>query len=358
MEYLRLFENHTEYEAFANSGNMLKPNVSNCVAENDVHYNPRTWADEYLTFVAKENGTFTFTPKNNNVISYSTDNGETWTEGNSVTVNSDDKVIWKGTMSSNSNGIGTFSATGNFDVQGNVMSLLYGDDYNGQTSLTGKNYTFYYLFSGNTKVINAENLSLPATTLASYCYCCMFESCRSLTTAPSVLPAETLTNGCYCYMFSNCISLTTAPELPATTLADTCYQYMFQNCKSLITAPELPATTLASNCYGGMFNNCISLTATPELPATTLANYCYSSMFVGCTSLTTPPKLPATTLATFCYNNMFMDCTSLIEVAVVPNSIKPVSDVYCCSMYQNCNVQRSSDYNTVAYDGCSGGEPE
>ena len=40
MEYLRLFENHTEYEAFANGGNMLRPNVSHCVTENDVHYNP------------------------------------------------------------------------------------------------------------------------------------------------------------------------------------------------------------------------------------------------------------------------------------------------------------------------------
>ena len=50
-------------------------------------------------------------------------------------------------------------------------------------------------------------------------------------------------------MFSNCTSLTSAPSLPATTLADYCYEDMFYGCTSLTTAPSLPATTLATNCY-------------------------------------------------------------------------------------------------------------
>ena len=60
-------------------------------------------------------------------------------------------------------------------------------------------------------------------------------------------------------MFSNCTSLTTAPSLPATTLANYCYNSMFYDCKSLTTAPALPATTLASNCYNSMFYDCKSL---------------------------------------------------------------------------------------------------
>ncbi len=40
MEYLRLFENHSDYES-AESG-LLKPNVSHCIQENDVHYNSLT----------------------------------------------------------------------------------------------------------------------------------------------------------------------------------------------------------------------------------------------------------------------------------------------------------------------------
>ena len=178
--------------------------------------------------------------------------------------------MWKGTLTpTSSNGIGTFSATGNFNVQGNVMSLLYGDNYKGQTDLTGKNYAFYYLFYNNTKVINAKNLSLPATTLVNRCYFCMFMKCTSLTTSPE-LPATTLAQSCYNAMFDGCTSLTTAPELPATTLADGCYGYMFRGCTSLTTAPELPATTLAEFCYDYMFNGCTGLTTAPELPATTL----------------------------------------------------------------------------------------
>lgn len=40
MDYLKLFENHSEYETFVSGGTMVKPNVSHCVQENEVHYNP------------------------------------------------------------------------------------------------------------------------------------------------------------------------------------------------------------------------------------------------------------------------------------------------------------------------------
>ena len=315
-KYLKLFETHAEYEQYV-SGNFEKPNVSHCVQEDDVHYNPWTHADEYLTFVAKESSTFTFTPQSSNVISYSTDGGETWTEGNTVSVNNGDKVMWKGTMTPSSNGIGKFGASGNFDVQGNIMSLLFGDNFKGQTDLTGKDYAFYNSFSGNTKVVNAENLSLPATTLVNNCYYHMFNGCTSLTAAPE-LPATTLANYCYCYMFSGCTNLVNAPELPATTLAIYCYASMFNGCTSLTTAPALPATTLANYCYYYMFNGCTSLVTAPALPATTLASSCYDHMFQNCTSLTTAPELPATTLAGSCYRYMFQNCTSLTSAPELP----------------------------------------
>ena len=235
-----------------------------------------SYEDQYLTFVAKGSGTFTFTPQNNNVISYSTNNGKTWIERNSVSVNNGNKVMWKGTMTPSSSGIGTFSATGNFDVQGNIMSLLFGDNYKGQTDLTGKNYTFYYLFGRNAKVVNAKNLSLPATTLA---------------------------DNCYGRMFYQCINLVSAPELPATTLTKECYSEMFNGCTSLVNAPELPATTLATYCYSNMFNGCTSLTTAPELPATSLVNNCYSRMFQNCTTLNYIKAMFTTTPSTTYTNN-------------------------------------------------------
>jgi len=220
---------------------------------------PIPYDEQYLTFVALENGTFKFS---RNSINYSLDNGSTWTTLASNTptsiVASGEKILWKATLTPSSNGIGTFSSTGQFDVEGNPMSLLYGDNFIGETDLTGNNNAFYRLFYNCSKLINAENLSLPATILATQCYYQMFQGCTSLTEAP---------------------------ELPATTLANYCFYQMFQGCTSLTTAPQLPATTLVQGCYYRMFNGCTSLTMAPELPATTLAGYCYNSMFYNCTSL-------------------------------------------------------------------------
>ena len=162
--------------------------------------------------------------------------------------------MWKGEMTplmeDETIGVGIFSSTGRFDVQGNIMSLLYGDDFKGQTDLTEKEGVFANLFTNlrNTcNVVNAKNLALPATTLASGCYYHMFNACPSLTAAPT-LPAVTLANGCYSSMFEYCTSLTTAPELPATTLAEGCYAFMFNGCTSLNYIKCLATDISASNC--------------------------------------------------------------------------------------------------------------
>ena len=372
MKYLKLFETHSEYEEAKASGLTL-PNVSHCIQEAEVHYNPWTWADEYLTFVALEDGTISF-----NIwqlmgtdmitsISYSTDGGETWTttanQNNKqenlvidVNVNEGDKVMWKGIATQMGywdedeygDYVGSFfSSDCEFDAKGNVMSLLYGDNFKGETTIE-EDGIFCWLFSDYNEektcgIVNAKDLplpatilaegcyrgmfknctnlvttpELPATTLANFCYSAMFRGCTSLETAPE-LPAATLAESCYNSMFNGCSSLTTAPELPATTMAEYCYQFMFNGCTNLVTAPELPATTMANSCYWYMFRGCTGLTTAPELPATTLAFDCYNSMFYGCTSLTTAPQLPATTLAEYCYENMFQGCTSLVTAPELP----------------------------------------
>ena len=334
MEFLKKYTSHEEYEVDKT------PNVSLCVENNEkhLHYTRKKFDNEYLTFEALESGTFTLTIGSGVTtgdvvsVSYSLDNGETWETTNNIdgqqvvittpTVNAGDEVLWKGNANRMANGASsssasTFSSTTNFNARGNVTSLLYGDDFKGEVSLSGKDNCFYRLFGSARKLVNGKNISLPATTLAMFCYSYMFFNCTSLTTAPE-LPSTTLVNSCYEYMFNGCTSLTVAPELPATTLAMYCYEYMFNNCTSLIKAPELPATTLARNCYWKMFNNCTNLTTAPELPAETLANECYRSMFHNCTSLTVAPELPATTLASYCYESMFYNCTSLTVAPELP----------------------------------------
>ena len=284
----------------------------------------------YLTFYCDEAGTITWKCADASYIKnimYQKNFSGSWTAvvptttGASFSVNAGD-ILWiRGT---NSNGCATsgskynyFTFSNKVHVYGNVNSLL--SPFGEEVTSVG-DYCFYRLFSGcgsNLYTYAEKKIILPATTLASNCYCNMFEGCTSLTIAPE-LPATTLANYCYGSMFYGCTSLKFAPELPATTLASGCYSNMFAGCTSLKLAPELPATTLASNCYGSMFYGCTSLTTAPELPATTLAIGCYSNMFAGCTSLKLAPELPATTLASNCYGSMFYGCTSLTTAPELP----------------------------------------
>lgn len=293
------------------------------------------YSQDYLTFIALEDGTISFDIWKDvgteyiTSISYSTDGGETWNTTNNidnktqnlvitVNVSEGDNVMWKGSAiqlgfydRSEDAHIGSFfSSTCKFNAQGNVMSMLYGDNYKNQITIENKP-TFPYLFTDYEQIktcgiVNAKNLSLPATTLADYCYQGMFYGCTNLTTAPSILPAITLANYCYSYMFYGCTNLTVVPELPATTLAHHCYDGMFVSCASLTTAPALPATTLTmltEGCYQYMFEDCTSLTTAPVLPATTLAQYCYRYMFSGCTSLNSITCLATDISANYCTQN-------------------------------------------------------
>ena len=148
-------------------------------------------------------------------------------------------------------GNGGFSPFGNiegkYNVKGNIMSLLYAEDFEGQTDLNGMNYAFKKLFYNCNNLVNAKDLVLPATTLADSCYSYMFYGCTSLTTAPE-LPATILAPSCYNGMFFGCTSLTTAPELPATTLANYCYAYMFYNCGNLNYIKMLATNISAGGC--------------------------------------------------------------------------------------------------------------
>lgn len=178
---------------------------------------PVPYSGQYLTIEStSNNNTIYWRSSYTNAfktISASTDNGNTWTAYTSssgqtgttiATLNSGDTIIFKGENAQYfSQGI--FKPTSSFIVYGNIMSLVYGDNFSGQTVLSSGG-TFSQLFLGCTGLTSAENLILPATTLASYCYQNMFNGCSSLTTAPA-LPATTLVEGCYYNMFYGCTSL-------------------------------------------------------------------------------------------------------------------------------------------------------
>ena len=200
-------------------------------------------------------------------------------------INKGDTLSFRGNLTpTQSNGIGTFNVNKSFELMGNCMSMIFGDDTNSNNSLRSYSYAFAYLFKNCTTLKSVSENFLPATTLSEWCYGNMFMGCTSLIVAPA-LPAMKLEACCYVNMFSGCTSLLVAPVLPATTLARKCYGGMFSFCYSLIDSPVLPATTLADWCYSGMFHRCVSLTKSPVLPAEKLTKYCYMGMFYGCNKL-------------------------------------------------------------------------
>ena len=243
------------------------------------HIQSNDYSENHLTFTVLTDGTILWKSNGSGMakeISYSINDGS-WTSitaGSNVTisVNAGDIVRLKGTnptyAKDNSNYSGFNGGTATYDISGNIMSLIYGDDFDGETTLTGT-YNFCSLFK-QSKAVSAENLILPATSL---------------------------TEGCYRAMFSKCPNLQVAPALPATTLASYCYYYMFEECP-ITSAPELPAPTLVSNCYGNMFKNCTSLNYILCLAVTKTASGCLSNWVSGVSSTGTFEKDENTTWST------------------------------------------------------------
>lgn len=302
--YINSFATENDIQIAIENGELLKPYVAYIEDVDRIDWNSKEIVDyttEYLTFNILSAGTINWTASDSSVtktIDYKLNNGEwasvtsnTGSSAPTITVNSGDKLQLRGNnaayggYSNSSYKYNSFSgSTALFEAEGNIMSLIYGDDFKNNLTISST-YAFTSLFSECTNLVSAENLVLPATTLTNNCYSNMFRDCKSLTTAPA-LPATTLANYCYEHMFDGCTKLITAPSiLPATTLNWYCYQYMFQDCTSLTTAPALPATTLTDSCYESMFRGCTSLKTAPELPATKLAGFCYEYMFLGCTKL-------------------------------------------------------------------------
>ena len=198
-----------------------------------------------FTIEALGSGTLSWDPAGNQ-LEYSK-NGGPWTTSDELYFQliEGDEVAFKG-VNTEYNFQMPIQCTASFNVKGNIMSLVYGDNFKTASTLT-VNDQFYGLFSDCVTLVSAGYLQLPATTLVNNCYASMFSGCTSLTTAPE-LPATTLAAECYYWMFFGCSSLTTAPELPATTLTNACYASMFYNCSSLNYIKCLATDISATDC--------------------------------------------------------------------------------------------------------------
>ena len=356
MKYLKKFQNHSQYESYIASG-YTRPNISYCVQESYVHYNPITMADKYLTFTALEDTTFKLTIGSAvsesilSSISYSTDNGKTWNTTNNVdsetvtittpTINTGNKVLWKGigtgvsTTINNSNRPSTssiFSSSGSFNAEGNIMSLIYDDDFSDKKSVQGT-YNFALLFySYNTtdtaKVVSAKDMVLPIKSVPTCGYFRMFQGC-TLVEAPSVIEAESIAaSGCMS-TFWGCENLKTIPKLQATTLGVESCKAMFESCTGLETVTEIPTATSADiTSYDNIFNQCTGLTSvTIQNGVTSIGQYAFQNCS-GLTSVNIPNSI--TSIGMFAFSN----CSGLtsFEIPSGVTSINAQVFSYCISL--------------------------
>jgi hypothetical protein len=208
LTYFKKFDTKNDYDAYI-GGTPVLPNVS-IVANEDVYFKdgeapepPHDYSQDYLTFEVISGGTISSLVDG---VLLSKDNGESWySEITGLT--SGDNVIAKGDVHSFGGDSEASFAFGDtvINVYGNIMSIYDSQNFRTTTTLNeGDCFNFLFLFG--TQIISAENLVLPATTLAYGCYAGMFQGCTSLTTAP-VLPAATLVEKCYYGMFYECSSL-------------------------------------------------------------------------------------------------------------------------------------------------------
>ena len=291
MKYLRKFNTEAERDAWLGSDNYISPNV--VLTEDVVEYNIMpNYLLLPLYIEAIDECAVGHT--NPTTIKYSVDK-VTW---HSMS-NSTPPVLSKGQklyflsssiMTGGIDGNGKFTTTGKCNIGGNIMSMVWGENFIGKTDFNGWELCYFRSIFSGCNVVDASRLKLPAISLGERTYQFMFRDCIDLIKAPEELPATTLGKYCYGGMFYGCTSLKIAPkELPATTLAYGCYSYsdgkipatrygMFQNCSSLEVAPELPADILVTEAYNGMFRYCsnlkyIKMMATDISASSSLSNW-------------------------------------------------------------------------------------
>ena len=304
-------------------------------------YNPvEVYSGQPFTFEAIDNCSFGVTIRDNDSNSicsvlYSLDSGSTWdclySTGSSVSVAAGNKIYFKSFWGQYWHS-GIFVTTGRFNVEGNIMSLPWGDDfikgpfYVPEMKKTLKKTTdhneYYYEFremlKGCTGLISARNLLLPATQdfglYPQWVYTSMFSGCTSLTMPPIELPAPTVPANGYQEMFKDCCSLIETPEILATKAYDEAFESMFENCTSLSKVMQslyADSVYLQKDAYNSMFKYCINIKNTPDLARDVLWNGEY--VFNCCISLSSV-TLPYNT--TIINNGAFSGCTSLTGITI------------------------------------------
>jgi hypothetical protein len=198
---------HVTPESSRTSSDIIERDSVDCGAEPSTDYSKQAF-----TLVADAACVFKFTTATGckfSKMQYSTNGGSSWSNyssGMQKSLSKGQSIQYSFTITSASTyGIGTFSGSSSYHVEGNARSLWAGSAFTNSVAMQ-VNYQLWGLFKDQTNLQSAENLVLPSTALKYYCYQNMFSGCTNMTTAPE-LPAATLVKSCYKGMFSLCSKL-------------------------------------------------------------------------------------------------------------------------------------------------------
>lgn len=363
MYYLKLFQNHSDYQNFVSGSTMLNPNVSHCAEENEVHYTQLSVLK--AKFMVTDADTETSIRIGGSMANFQSaftsieiDGVERPITGNAYKFKTTGEHIVKYTLRDPSILTGYCLRGAKFseiEIPKTVRTISDAV-FSGCTSLTsveipnGVTTIGDYAFtscSGLTSVTIPDSVTSMGNVIFRYCGNLssvklpgnitslgsnIFTSCNSLSGITIPNKVQSIGNRA----FEGCSGLTSI-EIPngVTSIGD----YCFQNCTSLtsITIPD-SVTTLGTSSANYVFNGCTSLpvvngiryadTCAVAAVDKNLAEYTFknnirfisSGAFKNCTALKTltiPGGVASIT------NYAFSGCTGLNDLNI-PNNVETV----------------------------------
>lgn len=235
------------------------------------------YSKEYFTLTSLDACSFNrkIIPSGTPDVSYSVDKGKTWTVwSSSIDVPAGKNVLLKCTKPELNGSIGWIYSTGRFNASGNIMSIVYGDDFQSYDKVTCER-AFGEIFRTCNTIVDASNLVFP--TLPGRSACDWMFASSSLVYAPKLLKHDGTTYaenyGSYLHMFHTCTSLITAPEIVLINNGHNKMSQMFEGCTSLEVGPTIKVSgSFNSEGFTKLFYNCTNLKQVTLL-AKTLNSY-------------------------------------------------------------------------------------
>lgn len=177
----------------------------------------------------------------------------------------------------------------NFEVKGNVMSLLSRTGFTTMTSIP--NCGLNRLFYNKSTLVDCSDMSFGAvTTVGSYGLYRMFYN-DNITTPPDMSAIERINDsGCY-EMFYSCDNLAEPADLSSLSVFGAqCLRNMYMDCVSLSYPSQLPSARRIDgrNVMQSTYMRCTSLRVPVDLSkVTAMGNYSLTTTYSGCTNLNT-----------------------------------------------------------------------